>query len=374
LTYRLRILGWTMVALGAAGVALIAWLIAEMAKADAETQQAVLPWMAPLMLLGVIVYVAPLLIGGGGLLVGWKPAKWIIGTVCVLMLPAVPVGTAIGLFGLWGLLGDRLAKRAEAQAKAEQAKDMQASAGAPMISPRRRKSPRWAELPPRVQILILMGVSLGILGAMIGLGYIFREPLEAMDDSWIDTATERRGIVLVIGVVMAAVIGAWHLWQGNPLKWARYRREAREREAQQKVWVDKLNADPLTVKYADMMAKGEWWSPERVAYHMDRERTATCEHLRNLERAMRLAGIDVRLESTTTVKANCVFHAPAADVFAPPPTFYNENITDNMRSAGESPEAAFGCSQCRSWIRVVHPSEATKETPVFPTKGPEYQH
>lgn len=109
-------------------------------------------------------------------------------------------------------------------------------------------------------------------------------------------------------------------------------------------------------------------SVARVAYRQDQSSLATCEHLRPIERAMRMAGLELRLDSRLTVDAPC---AIAEKEFVrrcrPGPTVHFRLHADSGRSYEDPPIASLTCHACGSLIYVVHPQAAVGSTPVFPS-------
>jgi len=67
---------------------------------------AVVPIVATVVSLVLILLAAPGLLGGLGLLKYRAWARIVVVILSVLNLPSIPVGTAIGVYGLWVLLND----------------------------------------------------------------------------------------------------------------------------------------------------------------------------------------------------------------------------------------------------------------------------
>jgi len=119
-------------------------------------------------------------------------------------------------------------------------------------------------------------------------------------------------------------------------------------------------------------------SPAQIAYSENRNATATCIHLQPIERAMRMAGLDVQLLEISphapTVKATCRINEPAFQrMFAPPAWIYYSEGYQPERSEHDNPRADITCGEClrsdraRSDILVLHPDESRENTPWFPS-------
>src|SRR4030095_14930107 len=102
---RIRLLAWIYVvtcgiSLGIGAVACIGLVLSR----DPESRNALL-FVGPVFLALAVLFFMPGLIGGLGLLRGKSWARPIIIVLSFLILLAFPVGTALGGFGLWVLLG-----------------------------------------------------------------------------------------------------------------------------------------------------------------------------------------------------------------------------------------------------------------------------
>lgn len=143
-------------------------------------------------------------------------------------------------------------------------------------------------------------------------------------------------------------------------------RQAAEEERRQRL--ARLKADPLRRKYAELIDKGQPWSDEQIAYDLDLTRTATCEHLQAVERAIRQAHIGVRLVGGPRVEARCVVDREAlhgAFALAPSVDYHEPQQYD--RSLEDPPGALIWCSACNSAIAAIHPSQAPSGTRMFPS-------
>jgi hypothetical protein len=153
---------------------------------------------------------------------------------------------------------------------------------------------------------------------------------------------------------------------------ARIRREAEKFasvhiEARRRRVVE-LAADPLRAKYAPLVERGEDWSDAHIAYYETPDRTATCPHLQSIERAMRSAGIEVRLYWESEVLAKCRIDSTVLERVFPlaPPVRYAE-FYHAERAPHDIPTAFLICDEHKSLIHVLHPEETgANEAPLFP--------
>lgn len=115
----------------------------------------------------------------------------------------------------------------------------------------------------------------------------------------------------------------------------------------------------------------------QAAYAANRNATATCVHLRPIESAMRMAGVDVRLRPVSRydpiIKASCrINEAGLRRVFQLHPSVYYEEGYEAERSDFDGPHANIICGHCRksdrsrSNIVVLHPDQCSADTPWFP--------
>ena len=144
-----------------------------------------------------------------------------------------------------------------------------------------------------------------------------------------------------------------------------------------RVRIAELNADPAKRKYAALMERGGWWTDEQVAYLENPNATATCAHLREIEHAMRVAGVVPRLlpevpepgyGPLARVRADCRIHEPElrrrftiVDSVRHLTGFYPE------RAEFDNPWAELCCSACSSAIELVHPQYPRPATAWFPS-------
>lgn len=106
---------------------------------------------------------------------------------------------------------------------------------------------------------------------------------------------------------------------------------------------------------------------ERARYERDPRATATCEHLVPVERAMRDAGIALRLRAPGHVQADCRIDAAALGRWLLlPESVVLEEVAAPERSPHDPPAMRLRCQRCGSSVHVVHPAQAAAGTPVWP--------
>lgn len=235
-----------------AGTALCVALFIDTSPESVATFQ----FVGPAFLMAAVLYLGPAFVGGLGLLVGKSWARIPLAIISVLLVPMLPAGTALGVFGLWALANQKKTCVAEYAA-----------------APATKSSNRQTVVPASPAL---------------------RDP-----------------VVRIKG--------------------------------------------------------GKHESAERIAYRQDPNSLATCAHLQPIERAMRAAGLDLRLDSRLVVKALCaIAEAEFLRRCRPGPTVSFKLHADHGRSYEDPPIASLTCDACRSLIYVVHPLEAVATTPRFP--------
>jgi len=132
--------------------------------------------------------------------------------------------------------------------------------------------------------------------------------------------------------------------------------------------------DPVRRKYAVLVERGESWTDAQIAYHEDKSMTATCEHLVEVERAMRKAGIATRLLTTpwrelatlASIQARCrVNEVELRYRFTLAPSVHYEEGYQPERHEHDNPWAALSCDQCQSRIDLIHPEQGPADIPWF---------
>jgi hypothetical protein len=109
MTVEIRVLGWLHIGLATAGLitgasfCLSIWLI------PGKLSAFMLVFAVPIFLACAILLFVPQLIGGIGLVRGHRWARVVILLLSALLLIVFPIGTLLGGFGFWALLGDRAA-------------------------------------------------------------------------------------------------------------------------------------------------------------------------------------------------------------------------------------------------------------------------
>jgi hypothetical protein len=149
MTGRIRLLAWIYLVM--CGVSLtvgIVVVIGLLVSRDPQRDSALL-FVGPVFLAMGVLFFLPGLIGGLGLLRGKAWARAIIIILSILILLLFPVGTALGGFGLWVLLG-REGEQSLARGRPEQSKKQAVplhsastpEAAAPAIAPNAEAIPR----------------------------------------------------------------------------------------------------------------------------------------------------------------------------------------------------------------------------------------
>jgi hypothetical protein len=143
-------------------------------------------------------------------------------------------------------------------------------------------------------------------------------------------------------------------------------------------WTVQEMFGPKAVKQRPVVSYPKSPSTAQIAYLLNPEATATCEHLQPIERAMRAAGIEVRLLEASAhgpiVRATCrVNDGELRSVFQLPPSVYYREGEEPDRGQFGTPRADIFCGYClktdraRCDIWVMHPRECVDGTPWFPT-------
>jgi hypothetical protein len=373
MVWQVRLLAWLHIALGSFGLLIGTIMCVGLAVPADPAAGNALAYVGGFFLYIVVPLLLPAVVGGIGLL---RQKRW--GRVTVLLLSGVyllafPLGTALGAFGLWALLspGDRVGPRRDgfapevtpARVNSNGANPGPATSGqwscSTVIS-------RWRGSPLSG---LLTGLFLAVLVITSGVDLVLAaryrlsgQPVPAA----IAGAVSASIIVLALAVVAAGVAIA-----------RRWRRAAqREQRGPQPVpvWqqlrdkrIAELSADPAKLKYIPLVERGEEWSDEQIAYHEDRTLLVTCQHLRPIEGGMRRTATKMRRIGSTAVSADCRIDQVAIGrvYHLQPPAYYSEYYQGD-RSATDFPTAILTCKDCRSFIRVLHPDEAKRDTPAFP--------
>jgi hypothetical protein len=345
-----RALGWVHAVVGGLGSGIGVLFLSQLTKDSGYEQLA--SWLAPLIFMAMAIWFLPSLAGGWGVLAGARWARPVLWLQAPLLLLLFPVGTVLGGFTIWALLRSR----EHVDAAAENA--------------------RWeigtrTWLKRRVGAILALLAAIGLLGAMIGLGYLFRDQLEH--------APSMGGLAKPIAFGVGLLIAAGFVLFGQrrrlpPLTPGQLRQRQQlkaDREAVAAAHAKRLaamEADPDLRAYAARIRAGEAWSDDQIAYDRDRTQTRTCAHLAPVERAMREAGLFVRLLLDRHVRAQCRIDEPALRSAMPldASVTYSETIELGGRAYEDPPGAALLCNACRSSISVLAPWQWREETATFP--------
>jgi hypothetical protein len=315
--------------------------------------------LLPMLLWLTAIYLAPSMAGGIGLLSTrpWGRILIVIVSVCYLIF--FPIGTILGGLGLWILLG-REGNTAFSGG----------TAPAPVEGPA-------AVRPPSIEnrtglLLTIAAVGAGFV-VMLGAGFMWTGTAAPME---ISVAFYPALVVLAVAVGYAL----YHLatrpegltlpdlnppWSPVALVQEASARHAAAEQGQQHI--ARLAADPRRKKYIPLIERGEYWPDERIDYDLDPTHTATCAHLRPIERAMRAAGICVALHSGATVNADCVVDADRTrQDFNPGATTGYREFEHYDRSPEAQLVGQIWCTACNSSIDTVHPQTASPGTSRFP--------
>jgi hypothetical protein len=229
-----------------------------------------LEFIGPLYLALSAFYFIPGTLGGLGLLRGKRWSRAVIIVLSLLVVLIFPVGTALGGFGLWALLGSDSKHSAPASGEPAQTPPV---ARTPSPLRTRGDDSRYAGL------LVAMAAVAAAFVVAIGTG--FRVTHTA--SSPISDSTYYGSIAVLVLVVVIAVKSGWlrsvRLPPAVPLRTTEYdpdgfadeRRQADEARA---VRLAHLDADPVRRRYADRIRRGQWWSDEMIEYDLDRAPTA----------------------------------------------------------------------------------------------------
>ena len=309
-------------------------------------------------------YFIPGLVGGLGLLRGKPWARPLLIVLSVLVVIAFPIGTALGGFGLWVLLG-----------KDSRPPDPPVPDATKPRSPWQLPSIPFEERE-RITGILIAAASVGSLFVvMIGTGY----RVTATPGSPIGDGPYFAAIAVLVLIAVRVVRNAsprdmvqWALGQSTTRGYQeRLEAERRRDEEARRNRLAALAADPVRRKYATLIESGEPWSNAQIEYDLDPTTLATCAHLQPIERAMRDAGLAVRFQSGGRVEARCrVDQGSLNDQFALPAFVQYEEPQPQGRSFEDPLPARIRCGHCDSVIDVIHRVDATPDIPVFPATGP----
>jgi hypothetical protein len=305
--------------------------------------------IGPPFLLGSCLALVPGLIGGIGLLYFRPWARVVLLLPSLLFLFVVPIGTVIGIYGLWILLN---------------AKTVALLTGGGEDAPEGPSSPGSLLSFFAVMACVAAGFFM-----VLKIGFLIHgDPLPPPLESRVLTGVAATVLVAGFAAMTVRIIQ----YVGTAVVRARIRREANvsarfHREAR-RLRVAELAADPARARYAPLVEKGEEWTEENIAYYEDPGDVITCVHLQPIEGAMRRAGVDLRRYRKAEVVAKCHIDDAALqrDFTIAPPVRYAE-FYQAERYEFDHPTALLICDEHKSMIHVLHPEESgTGEVPVFP--------
>jgi hypothetical protein len=334
---RARQVRWALLALALALVPLAGLLVSQVLRSDA------LGWMAGLSLMVLLPLGVPFVVGA---LSGW--------TIGRLMGRKPPT-------------------------EAPKPDDMQASAATPTVTPTRAPDDRQAHFTPS-RSLSNLGVrnpdSLGALLAVVGVGAGFVVVLGAGFRLSGDTAPAGLDHALWPAVAVLVAVVAWFVrvmvprWRQRAAQTrvaAHQRRDAEAWIAKRDALLTELDADPRLRPYAQRIRAGELWTREGIAYDLNPQALACCEHLQALERDLRRDVPGVRRLSGLNVHAPCQLDVAALQrrEALPACVLYEEPIYRD-RQGDDEPGAQLRCELCNSTITAWHERVAPRGTPVFP--------
>jgi hypothetical protein len=377
MVWQVRLLAWLHIALGGLGLLVGTIMCVGLAVPADPTAGNALAYVSGFFLYIVVPLLLPALVGGIGLL---RQKRW--GRITVLILSGIyllafPLGTALGAFGLWALLSpDDRARQDQGGFAPEMTGPMRSShASSGHTNPGQTNPDQWS----RSTIIsrwrgsslsgLLTALFLAVMIVASGIDLVLAanyrlsgQPMPAAIAGAVSAAI----IVLALAVLAAGIAIA-----------RRWRRAAQRRQLGPQpvpAWqqlrdtrIAELRVDPAKLKYIPLVERGEEWSDKQIAYHEDRSLLVTCRHLQPIEGGLRQTAIKMRRIGSTSVSADCRIDQVAIGrlYHLQPPAYYSEYYQGD-RSATDFPTAILTCKDCRSFIRVLHPDEAKRDTPVFP--------
>jgi hypothetical protein len=167
LDWKLKLLAWANLVIGGLGLGF--GLLLVLGSLQPPYDKTVLPWVGPLFIGSSVMWFIPSLLTAWGLLSHkwWAPGIVVIGSLLLLLF--IPIGTALGAFGLYSVFSQptRLLEAGEA--------DM------------RQVEFRPIDLRNLLRMGVLMVAALATLGAIVGIGYIFRDQIDPPSRQKLDT-------------------------------------------------------------------------------------------------------------------------------------------------------------------------------------------
>jgi hypothetical protein len=345
----LSLLGWIHLVLGLLGLVPGVLLCGAILLSDDPAYRDLITIFAPVFGFLSVAYFIPSFVGGLGLLRGRPWARAVIWVESALLVFAIPIGTVLAGLSMWVLLSHR---------------DQAESYGS-----RIHAVERW--LASKRELFLAALAAIGTLGAMIGLGYLFRDQIEDLNPPMKLVGP----VIFVVTVAIVALIGGVNAWGGGIAAWSperlllrrRMQREQAERVAEHKARLVRLLADPVRAKYVERMERGDYWSDEQIAYDLDRAARATCQHLAPVEGAMREVGLMVKWQQPGFIDAECLIDEAAlkrTGLLAKSVSY--REIESGGRAYEDPPFGMLQCAACNASIRVRSEQEARPGIRVFP--------
>lgn len=366
---KLKILGWVYAGLSTIGLLGGAGLCAGLLFERDPRGVPAFEFIFPLFLMAAAVILLPAFIGGIGLIVGraWARIPVVIASLALLFL--FPFGTVLAVAAFWVLYD---AERTSLSAATAIPKAVPPSNDVAPRAPFALSEAVRKELKNATGVLLAMlGVGSAFIVAIDGGFRINQQQAPAPLDALFYPAVAI--FVLVCSYALYALLrssGTRRVVRagGRWLDRGKLKREREFHAEERRQRLARLAADPKTHRYAELIEKGQAWNDDQIAYDLDPARTATCVHLAAIERAMRDAGLQVKLLTGANVQSGCLIdQTELAEKFHPfEPARYVEFVAAD-RSLEDPPGAAIACGVCQSTIRVIHRVEANAQTPLFPS-------
>jgi len=116
--------------------------------------------------------------------------------------------------------------------------------------------------------------------------------------------------------------------------------------------------------------RSELWTEAHLHYRDDPEAVATCVHLQAVERAMRAAGVALKLHTGQSIVADCAVDPDGLEKagWLHPPVSHIERYAVE-RFDDWVPGAWIWCAEHKASIQIVHPDAVTPRTPCFRADG-----
>jgi hypothetical protein len=183
---------------------------------------------------------------------------------------------------------------------------------------------------------------------VIGLGFVIHERVGTIP-AGLFGAVAAVAIVGIAGVIFSLMTG---------VRWPRIRFER---------------------KFTPAIAHVSQPSSAKIAYNAGGPANATCIHLQPIERAMRQAGLKMKLNdywaAWPEVEVDCrINEAELRRVFSLPATVSYQERYQPERSEFDNPRGDIICSECANvapkpcTLRVLHPDESSATTAWFPSR------